>query len=72
MDTLKISLNENPFDILTISETWPTSNISDDEISIPGYSLTRNDRNEKYGGGTLAFFKNTIPYRSELSHRIRI
>ena len=67
MDTLKISLNENPFDILTISETWLTSDISDDEIYIPGYSLTRNDRIEKHGGGTLTFVKNTIP---ELTCRI--
>ena len=63
MDILKISLNENSFDILTISETWLTSNRSDDEISIPGYSLTRNDRIEKHGGGTFAFVKNTIPYK---------
>ena len=66
MDTLKISLNENPFDVLTISETWLTSNISDDEISIPGCSLTRNDRIEKHGGGTLAFVKNTIPYKTRV------
>ena len=66
MDTLKISLNENPFDVLTISETWLTSNISDDEISIPGYSLTKNDRIEKHGGGTLAFVKNTIPYKTRV------
>ena len=44
-----------------MSETWLTSNKSDDEISIPGYSMTRNDRVEKHGGGTLAFVKNTIP-----------
>ena len=66
MDTLKISLNENPFDVLTISETWLTSNISDDEISIPGYSLTRNNRIEKHGGGMLAFVKNTIPYKTRV------
>ena len=66
MDTQKISLNENPFDILTISETWLTSNISDDKISIPGYSLARNNRIEKLGGGTLAFVKNTIPYKTRV------
>jgi hypothetical protein len=34
--SLKLLLNEKPFDIFTISETWLNSDITDGEISIPG------------------------------------
>ena len=56
--------NEKPFDIFTISETLLNSNISDGEISIPGYTLSRNDRNGRTGGGTLAFVKDGIRYKT--------
>ena len=37
-------------DILAISETWLDDGISDGAISIPGYSVTRLDRNHCCGG----------------------
>ena len=46
IDSLKLLLNEKPFDIFTISETWLNSDITDGEISIPGYTFSRNDRKE--------------------------
>ena len=61
--SLKLLLNEKPFDIFTISETWLNSDITDGEISIPGYTFSRNDRNGRSGGGMLAFVRDGIPYK---------
>jgi hypothetical protein len=72
IDSLKLLLNEKPFDIFTISETRLNSDITDGKISIPGYTFARNDRNGRSGGGTLAFVKDGIPYkiRTDLSSNI--
>ncbi len=43
---------------------WLNSDIIDGEISIPGYTFSRNDRNGRSGGGTLAFVKDGIPYKT--------
>ncbi len=59
IDSLKLLLNEKPFDIFTISETWLNS-----EISIPGYTFSRNDRDGRSGGGTLTFVRDGIPYKT--------
>ena len=58
---------KNLFDIFTISETWLNSEITDDEISIPGYTFSRNDRNGRSGGGTLAFVRNGILTKHKLT-----
>ncbi|CAB4033973.1 Hypothetical predicted protein, partial [Paramuricea clavata] len=49
IDSLRLLLLNNPFDVLTISETWLTKNISDPELNIQGYSFIRNDRKSKKG-----------------------
>ena len=36
-------LNSNKIDLLGVSETWLTPSITDPFVSIPGYSLIRND-----------------------------
>ena len=46
-------------DILAVSETWLDDGISDGEISIPGYSVTRLDRN-RCGGGVTVFCANYL------------
>ena len=68
IDSLRIFLKENPFDVLTLSETWLKANVSDNEIYIPGYTLSRNDRDSRIGGGTLAYIRDGLPYcvRSDL------
>jgi hypothetical protein len=38
MDSLRMLLKDNPLDILTISETWLKPTISDNEVSLLGYS----------------------------------
>ena len=45
MDDVKLVADDENIDVFTISETWINSNISDDEVSIPGYKLFCGDRN---------------------------
>ena len=47
----KHTILQNKFDVLTLSETWLNSSITDLELEIPGYDLYRVDRNTKPGGG---------------------
>lgn len=53
------------FDVLALSETWLSSNITDNEISIPGYTLARKDRSgsaKLNGGGVLFYIRENIPF----------
>lgn len=45
--------------MLTLSETWLNSSITDLELEIPGYELYRVDRNTKPGGGVGVYARQT-------------
>ena len=45
--------------MLTQSETWLNSSITDLELEIPGYDLYRVDRNTKPGGGVGVYVRQT-------------
>ena len=53
-------------EMLCISESWLTNNITDDMISIPGYNLYRRDRDEASGklrgggGGVCVYVKSKL------------
>ncbi len=59
-------MQDKPFDILTLNETRLDSTVLDCEIGIPGYNLTRHDRNRNGGGGGGGggrnYIRNNIPY----------
>ena len=57
-------LCKNPFDVIALSETWLKPSTTDAEIDIPNYSITRNDRTDKTGGGTAFYVRNGLPFRS--------
>ena len=69
MDALKMLFKEKPFDIFTISETWLSQSILDSEVNISGYTLVRQNRIDRSGGGTAIFVREGIPYlhRKDLS-----
>ena len=54
---VKNLVSENDFDILTLSETWLNGSVDNSEISIPGYTIKRLDRQNKTGGGICVFIK---------------
>lgn len=60
-------LSDVTADILLLSETWLKSSISSGIVSVPGYTLFRNDRKilrenrtEKSGGGVAIFVRDDI------------
>jgi hypothetical protein len=47
--------------VLTITESWLDSSITNDEVKIDGYDIIRNDRNRQ-GGGVCTYVRNDIAY----------
>ena len=63
--SLRDLLETHRFDVLTVSETWLTSNILNSEISIKGYHTARRDRSHSVksrGGGSLIYVRNGIQF----------
>ena len=72
IDELRQFTHMNNPGILTLSETWLDSSISDEEIAIVNYSLERKDRCRN-GGGTAIylherFVYDRLPLSSEFSN----
>ena len=47
-------------DVLTMSETWLNSTVTNGEIAIDDYKIFRQDRLHKKGGGVCAFVKKVL------------
>ena len=54
---ISLILKENDTDILTLNETWLKSNF---KLDIPNYTVTRNDRPRRRGGGVVTLLRNNI------------
>lgn len=50
-------------DAISVSETWFSDSHNDKLISIPGFSVIRNDRNNRRGGGVAIYLRNFYKYR---------
>lgn len=50
----------NKIDVLTISETWLNTTVTNIEIKIDGYNVYRLDRLHKKGGGVCAYIRDNI------------
>jgi hypothetical protein len=64
IDSVRMFINKNPFDVFTLSETWLKTTVTDAEINIPNYLITRQDRKDKAGGGIAIYVKESLPYRT--------
>ena len=59
LDELRmLAVDSNP-DIICIVETWLSQDITNEEVSIPGYLLHRKDRNRN-GGGVLMYTRDSL------------
>lgn len=69
LDHIRLSLEGQPLDILSVNETWLDNSIRNSDIHIPGYTIERNDRSRE-GGGVACYIKETIKYklRKDLTH----
>ena len=73
MDEISLLATNHLTDVITLSETWLDETVSDAEVSLPGYSLLRNDRN-RHGGGVATLISTSIKFvpRPDLkSSRVR-
>ena len=61
IDSLAVIVSDLKPDIIGLTESWATDNITDAEISIPGYTLFRTDRpTGNKGGGVLLYVLSTL------------
>jgi hypothetical protein len=60
LDEISVNITNNKCDIAIITETWISSNITNDLIKISGFSSIRQDRcDNQRGGGLCAYIRNT-------------
>jgi len=56
LNELRVFLTQSPrIHIIALTETWLNSNISDAEVSLPGFTLFRRDRLVRKGGGVAVY-----------------
>ena len=60
LDELRALCVDNPYDIICIVESWLSGDIGDTELSIPGFTVFRKDRN-RHGGGIIVFVRSSLP-----------
>ena len=59
-----ISLNKNLKHLFAITESWLADDIQDCVLSIPNYSIIRNDGKLRKGGGVCVWYNNSISFES--------
>ena len=55
---------QNDFDILTFSETWFNSSVSNPTAHLDDYSVYGLDRSGKNGGGVCAYLKTNFKLKT--------
>lgn len=50
------------FDLIIVSETWLNPSITDGMVKLEGYTLYRNDRRNRVGGGVAMYVKNCFKF----------
>ena len=57
-------VSERDFTIIGVTETWLHSDILSDSISLENYTLERNDRHSRRGGGVGVYIGNGLKYEN--------
>ena len=70
IEEIKNLIFEESLDILCLTETKLTKNISNSRVQVQGYDFLRLDRKHKMGGGLLVYYKKSyniyqIEHKSE-------
>ena len=60
-DELEVLMRENKIDILALSETKLDSKTEEEQVSIPGYTVLRCDRNS-HGGDVAIYLRYTLNF----------
>ena len=67
LDYLRLLASAQNPHIIAVTETWPDSTISDKELMVPGYQITRGDR-DRHGGGIALYVQDHLRFDVTLSH----
>ena len=59
---MKLVENHKP-QIISVTESWGKEWINDGIFSLKGYSMYRDDREGKEGGGTILYISNKLEHR---------
>ena len=62
VDAVKVVASVIKPNIICVTETWLNSSVDSSLVNIPGYSVTRDDRCTRRGGGTAVFLQDNIAY----------
>lgn len=60
IEQLRLLFCSQDIDILSVNETFLDDSVLSGEISISGYTLHRNDRGSRHGGGVALYVKSNI------------
>ena len=61
LDNLRIFVEAQSPDVITLCETWLDDSIKNDEVAIEGYVLVRRDRN-RHGGGIGMYIRENLSF----------
>jgi hypothetical protein len=59
LDQVELLLQSTNAAALAVSETWLDDSVTDEEVTVPGYSVVRKDRNRE-GGGVCLYIRDNI------------
>lgn len=59
-DILQAEISECDYDIVAVSETWLSSAVSNDVVSIDGFRLLRRDRETGREGGVCFYIRMSL------------
>ena len=62
-DELTYYLSSNNISVAALTETWLKDTMATEFFEIDGYSMIRNDRNGRRGGGVAVYIKNSLSYK---------
>ena len=56
-------VNREHLDLISITETWLTTDVPDSVYHLPNFVIFRKDRPDRLGGGVLCFARSSLqPY----------
>ena len=60
-DELEVLMRENKIDIIALNETKLDSKTEEEQVTIPGYTVLRCDKNS-HGGGVAIYLRDTLNF----------
>jgi len=68
IDELRELVKLHEYDVISVTETWATAEITDADLSIDGFSMYRVDRKVTKGGGVILYIRENL--RSSIDIRL--